>query len=156
MSIPDELILRYETLLSILPPDQLQQHAMLLEDPAKHGINPRDIKAGMAKYIVAQYHDAQAADASEQAFVNRFRNKELPDDIPEATLVAGQAYGVIDLIAQHELATSKSEAKRLLQGGGVKLNGTDKLSDVDATLQLQAGESIVLQVGKRKFIRFTA
>jgi tyrosyl-tRNA synthetase len=156
MSIPDELILRYETLLSILPPDQLQQHAMLLEDPAKHGINPRDIKAGMAKYIVAQYHDAQAAEASEEAFVNRFRNKELPADMPEATLEAGVSYNIIDLIAQHELAASKSEAKRLVQGGGVKLNGTDKLSDIDATLQLNAGESVILQVGKRKFIRFTA
>ncbi|MFN7310814.1 MAG: tyrosine--tRNA ligase [Vampirovibrionales bacterium] len=154
MSIPDELILRYETLLSILPPDQLQQHAMLLEDPAKHGINPRDIKAGMAKYIVAQYHDAQAAEASEEAFVNRFRNKELPADMPEATLEAGVSYNIIDLIAQHELAASKSEAKRLVQGGGVKLNGTDKLSDIDATIQLNAGESVILQVGKRKFIRF--
>ncbi|MCE2929896.1 MAG: tyrosine--tRNA ligase [Vampirovibrionales bacterium] len=156
MSIPDDLILRYETLLSILPPDQLQQHAMLLEDPVKHGINPRDIKAGMAKYIVAQYHDAQAAEASEKGFVDRFRNKELPTDMPEATLDAGQAYTIIDLIAQHELAASKSEAKRLVQGGGVKLNGTDKLSDVDATLTLNAGESVILQVGKRKFIRFTA
>jgi tyrosyl-tRNA synthetase len=154
MSIPDDLILRYETLLSILPPDQLQQHATLLADPVQHGINPRDIKAGMAKYIVAQYHDAQAAEASEQAFVNRFRNKELPTDMPEATLDAGQAYTIIDLIAQHELAASKSEAKRLVQGGGVKLNGSDKLSDVDATLQLKAGESVILQVGKRKFIRF--
>jgi tyrosyl-tRNA synthetase len=62
----------------------------------------------------------------------------------------------VDLIAQYELAPSKSEAKRLVQGGGVKLNGTDKLTDVDATLTLHAGESIVLQVGKRKFIRFTA
>ena len=155
MSIPDDLILRYETLLSILPPDQLQQHATLLEDPVKHGVNPRDIKAGMAKYIVAQYHDAQTAEASEQAFVNRFRNKELPTDMPEVSLEAGQAYSVVDLIAQHELAASKSEAKRLVQGGGVKLNGTDKLSDVDATLQLNAGESVILQVGKRKFIRFT-
>ncbi|MFN9690840.1 MAG: tyrosine--tRNA ligase [Vampirovibrionales bacterium] len=156
MSIPDDMILRYETLLSILPPEQLKQHAMLLEDPAKHGINPRDIKAGMAKYIVAQYHDAQAAEASEQAFVNRFRNKEMPTEMPEATLEAGQSYNVVDLIAQHELAPSKSEAKRLVQGGGVKLNGTNKLSDIDATLTLHEGESIVLQVGKRKFIRFTA
>jgi tyrosyl-tRNA synthetase len=156
MSIPDDMILRYETLLSILPPEQLKQHAILLEDPAKHGINPRDIKAGMAKYIVAQYHDAQAAEASEQAFVNRFRNKEMPTEMPEASLEAGQSYNVVDLIAQYELAPSKSEAKRLVQGGGVKLNGTDTLSDVDATLTLHAGESIVLQVGKRKFIRFTA
>ena len=155
MSIPDDMILRYETLLSILPPDQLQQHAMLLEDPVKHGINPRDIKAGMAKYIVAQYHDAQAAEASEQAFVNRFRNKEMPTEMPEATLEAGQSYNIVDLIAKYELAPSKSEAKRLLQGGGVKLNGTDKLSDLDATLTLDVGESLVLQVGKRKFIRFT-
>jgi tyrosyl-tRNA synthetase len=156
MSIPDDMILRYETLLSILPPEQLKQHAILLEDPAKHGINPRDIKAGMAKYIVAQYHDAQAAEASEQAFVNRFRNKEMPTEIPEASLEAGQSYNVVDLIAQYELAPSKSEAKRLVQGGGVKLNGTNKLTDVDATLTLHEGESIVLQVGKRKFIRFTA
>jgi tyrosyl-tRNA synthetase len=155
MSIPDELILRYETLLSILPPDQLQQHATILADPAKHGVNPRDIKAGMAKYIVAQFYDAQQAEASEVAFVNRFRNKEMPTEMPEATLVAGQTYAIIDLLAQFELANSKSDAKRLVQGGGVKINGTDKLSDVDATLQLNVGESVVLQAGKRKFIRFT-
>jgi tyrosyl-tRNA synthetase len=78
----------------------------------------------------------------------------MPTEMPEATLEAGVSYNIIDLIAQHELAASKSEAKRLVQGGGVKLNGSDKLSDVDATLQLKAGESVILQVGKRKFIRF--
>ncbi len=156
MSIPDDMILRYETLLSILPPEQLQQHATILADPAKHGVNPRDIKAGMAKYIVAQFYDAQQAEASEVAFVNRFRNKELPTEMPEATLVAGQTYAIIDLLAQFELATSKSDAKRLVQGGGVKINGVEKISDPDATLVLSAGESVVLQAGKRKFIRFTA
>ena len=109
----------------------------------------------MAKYIVAQFYDAQQAEASEVAFVNRFRKKELPTEMPEATLVAGQTYAIIDLLAQFELANSKSDAKRLVQGGGVKINGTDKLSDVDATLELSAGESVVLQAGKRKFIRFT-
>ena len=154
MSIPDELILRYETLLGVLPPAQLEHHQLILSNPAQYNVNPRDLKAGMAKFIVAQYHDAQASEAAEEAFVSRFRHKEMPTDMEEVRLKAGESYAVVDLMVQHGLCSSKSEAKRLIQGGGVKRNGTDKISDVEARLSLEGSESYVLQVGKRKFIRF--
>ncbi len=154
MSIPDELILRYETLLGVLPPAKLEHHQLIFSNPAQYNVNPRDLKASMAKFIVAQYYDAKASEEAEDAFVSRFRNKEMPTDMEEIRLTAGEHYAVVDLMVQHGLSASKSEAKRLIQGGGVKLNGTDKISDVEAKLHLEASETCVLQVGKRKFIRF--
>ncbi|XVJ52144.1 MAG: tyrosine--tRNA ligase [Vampirovibrio sp.] len=156
MSIPDEMILRYETLLNVLPPEQLKQHETLLANPTEFGINPRDLKAGLAKYLVAQFYNAQEAEHAEDAFVNRFRHKALPTEMPEALLEAGTVYQVIDLLVEYAMAPSKTEARRLLQGGALKVNGVEKLTEATASLQLDAGEERILQVGKRKFIRFKA
>ena len=153
MSIPDEMIIRYETLLSVLPPEQLKQHAEALADPAKYGINPRDTKSNLAKFLVSSFHDAAAATQAEEAFIARFRQKALPEDMPEVTLAAGQAYPLLQLLVDHQLAPSKSEARRLVKGGAVKRNGEEKITDEATSLTLGTGETLVLQVGKRKFLR---
>jgi tyrosyl-tRNA synthetase len=76
--------------------------------------------------------------------------------MPEALLEAGTVYQVIDLLVEYAMAPSKTEARRLLQGGALKVNGVEKLTEATASLQLNAGEERILQVGKRKFIRFKA
>lgn len=148
MSIPDELIPRYELLLGLLSEDQIQEQAAQFADGTLH---PRDVKMHLAKYLVSQYHGPEGADRAEQDFVTRFQKREIPQDIPELSLSAGESHLLTALMVDHGLAPSRNEARRLIQGGGVKLDG-EKVSDVDATLQQAAGTSIVLQVGKRKFL----
>jgi tyrosyl-tRNA synthetase len=155
MSLPDEMIVRYEGLLGMLPPEQLKQHEQLLADPAKHNVNPRDLKANMAKFVVGTYHNATLGDQAEEAFNQQFKHKQLPDDMPEATWPAGDPLKIIDFLVQEKMAPSKSEVRRLLENGAIKHNGEEKITQLDATLTLQAGESVVLQVGKRRYIRVT-
>jgi tyrosyl-tRNA synthetase len=153
MSIPDTMIIRYETLLTQLPQQQLQQHADMLADPEAYGINPRDMKVGLAKFIVASFHTAQAAEEAEAAFNALFRDKALPTEMPEHTLPSGVDYVLVDLMVAIGLAASKSEARRLIQGGAVKWHGESKVDDVLTVVTGKADESMVLQVGKRKFAR---
>jgi tyrosyl-tRNA synthetase len=153
MSIPDDMILRYETLLGMLPPEQLKQHENVLSNPAAHGVNPRDMKANMAKFVVGQYHGVDQAEAAEAAFVQQFKHRQLPGDMPETTIEANVPMNVIDLVVREGLAPSKSEARRLMENGAIKRNGEEKLTGVDASLELKAGESVALQVGKRRFLR---
>ena len=153
MSIPDSMIIRYETLLTQLPPQQLKQHAEMLADPAGYGINPRDMKVGLAKFIVASFHNGEAAEQAEEAFNALFRDKALPTEMPEHSLASGTEHSLIELLVETGLAPSKSEARRLIQGGAVKLNGETKVEDVLATVSGKPVETLVLQVGKRKFIR---
>jgi tyrosyl-tRNA synthetase len=153
MSIPDSMIIRYETLLAQLPPQQLKQHAEMLADPAGYGINPRDMKVGLAKFIVASFHNGEAAEQAEEAFNALFRDKALPTEMPEHSLASGTEHSLIELLVETGLAPSKSEARRLIQGGAVKLNGETKVEDVLSTVSGKPAETLVLQAGKRKFIR---
>jgi tyrosyl-tRNA synthetase len=153
MSIPDEMIVRYETLLTGLTTDQIAHHADLLANPATHGVNPRDLKANLAKYLVGQFYNTTLADEAEVAFTARFRDKALPTAMPEASLIAGQPYPLLALMVEQGLAASKSEAKRLVLGGAVKLNGELKLTDPDYVVQGVAGTPLVVQAGKRQFVR---
>jgi tyrosyl-tRNA synthetase len=153
MSIPDSMIIRYETLLAQLPPQQLKQHAEMLADPAGYGINPRDMKVGLAKFIVASFHSGEAAEQAEEAFNALFRDKALPTEMPEHSLASGTEHGLVELLVETGLAPSKSEARRLIQGGAIKLNGETKVEDVLATVSGKPTETLVIQAGKRKFIR---
>lgn len=155
MSIPDELIGRYQTLLTPLTEAQVKDHE---DQMASGALNPRDVKAHLAKWVISQYYGQASADAAEQHFVNLFKNKQLPDDMPEATLAGNVSVAVTSLIVDHQLAPSKGEARRLIQGGGVRLipagaTEGEKVSDVDAVLTSAPGTEWVLQVGKRKFFR---
>src|SRR6478735_3678272 len=143
MSISDTLMWRWYTLLSFRSEAQIAA----LKAEVDGGRNPRDAKVALAKEITARFHDAAAADAAEQDFVNRSKGG-VPDDIPELAL-AGAPLGISQLLKQANLAPSSSEANRLIDGGGVRV---DSSVVSDKGVKLAAG-TYVVQVGKRKFAR---
>lgn len=149
MSVSDELMWRYYDLLSFRGADEIAGFRREVEN----GRNPRDIKVLFAQEIVARFHSAAAAQRALEDFEARFRRGALPDDMPEVTLTAGQTgLAVVQILKQAGLTASTSDAIRMIDQGGVKLN-SEKISD--KTLRLHAGAPVVLQVGKRKFARIT-
>ena len=115
------------------------------------GRNPRDVKVNFAREIVARFHDRAAADKALAEFEARFKQGEIPDNIPEVTLpTGGESILFYQVLKQAGLTASTSEAIRLIEQGGVKMNG-EKVSD--KALKLTAGGPFVLQVGKRKFAK---
>ncbi|WCM96895.1 tyrosine--tRNA ligase [Acidovorax sp. GBBC 1281] len=145
MSISDTLMWDWYTLLSF---KSLAEIAALKAE-VEAGRNPKDAKVMLAKEITARFHSAAAADAAEADFINRSKGG-VPDEIPEVAL-AGAPLGIGALLRQANLAPSGSEASRLIDGGGVRVDG-GVVSDKG--LKLEAG-TYVLQVGKRKFARVT-
>jgi len=145
LSISDTLMWKYFLLLSARPEAEVDK----LHAQVDAGRNPKDAKVMLAKEITARFHGAAAADAAEADFENRARGG-VPDEIPELTL-AGAPVGIGALLKQANLAPSTSEALRLVDGGGVRVDGT-VISD--RGLKLPAG-TYVVQVGKRKFARVT-
>jgi tyrosyl-tRNA synthetase len=145
MSISDTLMWKYFTLLSF----RSEAEIAALRAEVEAGRNPRDAKVMLAKEITARFHSAAAADAAEQDFVNRAKGG-IPDDVPELTL-GGAPLGIGALLKQAGLAPSTSEALRLIEQGGVRIDGTVVS---DKGLKVEAG-CFVLQVGKRKFARVT-
>ncbi|HSW18274.1 MAG TPA: tyrosine--tRNA ligase [Ramlibacter sp.] len=145
MSISDVLMWRWFTLLSFRSEAEIAD----LRASIVAGRNPRDAKVMLAKEITARFHSAQAADAAEQDFINRSKGG-VPDDIPEVSL-AGAPLGIGALLKQAGLAPSSSEAMRLIEGSGVRI---DSSVVSDKALKLAAG-TYVVQVGKRKFARVT-
>jgi len=141
MSISDELMWRYITLLSF---ESEQEIGKWRKD------KPRDVKARFAKEIVARFHDRSAADAAEAEFEQRFRHGVLPEDMPEVKLELGSATSFAQLLKLAGLVESTSEANRLIEQGGVKIDG-ERLSD--RALKAERGRTYVIQVGKRKFAR---
>ncbi|MFA5371508.1 MAG: tyrosine--tRNA ligase [Sideroxydans sp.] len=149
MSISDDLMWRYFDLLSFR---SLAQIANFKEEAA-NGRNPRDIKVLLAQEIVARFHSQKAAEDALAEFEARFQKGVLPDDMPEITVQSSNgAIAIANLLKQANLAASTSEALRMVDQGGVKLDG-EKVSD--RTLQLKIGAVVVAQVGKRKFARVT-
>jgi tyrosyl-tRNA synthetase len=149
MSISDELMWRYIELLSFEPLATFRQW----KDEVNGGRNPRDIKVALAQEIVARFHDRAAAQAALADFEARFRQHEIPSDIPDVTVSAGpHGVSISQVLKQARLTASTSEALRLIEQGGVRLNG-EKLTD--KALIVASGEQVVLQVGKRKFARVT-
>ncbi len=142
MSISDELMWKYYELLTDIAPSEI-------ETTKASGENPRHLKVNLAKLIIKDFHSQSAANEAEEEFNRRFVQKEIPDEIEEKTLDAGN-YNLAELLAKTNLAASKKEAKRLIEQGGVKLNG-EKVSDTNAEIELR--DEILLQVGKRKFLK---
>ncbi|MED5622148.1 tyrosine--tRNA ligase [Ideonella sp. BN130291] len=145
LSISDALMWKYFALLSFRPEAEIDQ----LRAEVAAGRNPKDAKVLLAKEITARFHSAQAADAAEADFNNRARGG-IPDDIPEIA-VQGAPIGIGALLKQANLVPSTSEALRMIEQGGVRIDGT-VISDKG--LKVNAG-TMVLQVGKRKFARVT-
>ncbi|HEY9208753.1 tyrosine--tRNA ligase [Acidovorax soli] len=145
LSISDTLMWRWYTLLSFQSLAQIEA----LKAEVANGRNPKDAKVALAKEITARFHSAAAADAAEQDFIHRSKGG-VPDEIPEVAL-SGAPLGIGALLKQANLAPSTSEANRLIEGGGVRIDG-GVVSDKG--LKLEAG-TYVVQVGKRKFARVT-
>jgi len=147
MSISDELMWRWYELLSSRSLDDI---ARLKRDVAD-GRNPRDVKVLLAQEIVARFHSPAAAEAATAEFEARFRQHALPDDIPEINIaIAGEEIGIAQAVKQAGLVASTSEALRLIEGGGLKLDG-ERVADKGLTLA--KGAIVVVQAGKRRFAR---
>ncbi len=145
LSISDTLMWDWFTLLSF----QSLAEIAALKAEVEGGRNPKDAKVMLAKEITTRFHSAAAADAAEQDFINRSKGG-VPDEIPEVSL-SGAPLGIGALLKQANLAPSTSEANRLIDGGGVRVDGSVVS---DKGLKLAAG-TYVVQVGKRKFARVT-
>ncbi len=149
MSVSDELMWRYIELLSFEPLATIQEW----KQRVAAGSNPREVKVNFAKEIVARFHGAAAADAALADFEARFKRDEIPEDIPEVSLPArGGGLAIPQVLKQAGLTASTSEALRMIEQGGVRING-EKVSD--KALMLARGQCCVVQVGKRKFARVT-
>lgn len=142
MSIPDGLIMRYYTLLTDVPEAELKE----IEAQLKSGVNPRDIKLQLAYTITEEYCGNEGAEFGKNEFINVVSNKGIPQDISEVKLKLGKV--LTDLLVELNFVQSKGEAKRLIQGGGVKLDG-EKISDINYTIS----KGGVLQAGKRNFVK---
>ena len=145
MSVSDDLMWRYIELLSFASISEINQQKQIVKD----GGNPRDIKVKFAQEIVARFHNLAAADAALADFESRFKQGGIPDDMPEVSLPEGLP--IVQVLKQASLTSSTTEAQRMIEQGGVKIDG-EKVSD--KTLKLTQGV-YVLQVGKRKFARVT-
>lgn len=142
MSIPDNLIMRYYTLLTDVSESELKE----IETQLKSGINPRDIKLKLAYVITEEYCGKEGAEFGKNEFINVVSNKGIPQDIPEYKIEEGK--NILDFLVELNFVQSRGEAKRLIQGGGVKIDG-EKISDLNYTI-INEG---ILQSGKRNFIK---
>ncbi len=144
LSMPDNLIPLYMECCTDLPMTDVKAAEKALKDGKE---NPKNLKMRLAREIVTIYHSAKDATAAEEAFENVFKKKGVPEDMPEYKMKKGES--LIDALLRSGSVTSKSEARRLIEQGGVKVNNAT-VKSVDA----KAEEGIV-KVGKRKFVRIT-
>jgi tyrosyl-tRNA synthetase len=149
MSVSDELMWRYIELLSSQPMRVVEQW----KTAVAAGRNPRDVKVAFAREMVARFHDETAAERAQAEFEARFRQGAPPEDMPDHTVqVEAQPLSLVQLLKRVGLTASTSEALRMIEQGGVRLDG-ERVSDKG--LALGPGGPFVLQVGKRKFARVT-
>lgn len=147
MSIPDDLIIRYFELATTVPREEIESIAEDLEN----GKNPRDLKILLGKKIVELYHDEKAAKNAEKEFIQIFSKKQLPSEI-EVKKLAMSEINIVDLLSTTGITASKSEARRLIDAGGVKVDN-EKILSSEVILSLEKEK--LIQVGKRKFLKIT-
>jgi tyrosyl-tRNA synthetase len=147
MSIPDEAMLQYYRLVTRFTPSQIAHIETGLQDGQIH---PRDAKMQLAREIVSIFHGEEAAAEAEEHFKTVFQQHELPPDMPEYQL--SSPINIVDLMHAAGLASSKREARRLIDQQGVKLDG-EIVDSVD--MLVEPGQGDVLQVGRRRFVRLT-
>ena len=145
MSIPDNMITRYYSLLTDATKGELETYDKQIADGT---INPRNIKMQLAHTITEEYHGKEGADKAQEEFINVVSNKGIPEDIEEVRVEDGK--NILDLLTELKFAASRGEAKRLIQGGGVKIDG-EKIADMGYTFAIK--DSVILQAGKRKFAK---
>lgn len=146
MSISDELMWRYYELLSFRAAEDIARDRR----EVREGRNPRDIKVMLAQELVERFHDRRAAQDALTDFELRFKQQAIPDDIPEFRIAVGDGMAIAQVLRHIGLTTSTSEALRMIDQGGVRIDG-ERVSD--RNLVLRERQTIVLQVGKRKFGR---
>lgn len=144
MSVSDTLMWRYFDLLSFRSSAEIAA----LRAGIEGGRNPRDVKVMLAQELVARFHGQQAAVDALSDFEARFQRNAIPDDLPEVRVAVGEGLPVFQVVKQAGLTGTTSEAMRMIEQGAVRLNG-DRVDDKGVILT--AGETVVLQVGKRKF-----
>ena len=145
MSIPDHAMLNFYTLVTRFGPDEIAAVERGLSDGSLH---PRDAKMKLAREIVSGFYGDDAAAEAEAHFQQVFQQGDLPEDMPTYTLAQNAAPKVVDLLVDAGLVPSKSQARRLIAQGGVRLDG-NKVESLDQVVDGTAAQ--VLQVGKRKF-----
>jgi len=146
MSIPDFLIYPYFELATDVDSSELAEIKRSLEDPE---VNPMDLKRRLARRLVAMYHGEEAAKRAEEAFDKVFRRREVPDEVPEYVLNQDRIW-IVRLLTSSGLASSNSEARRLIAQGGVYIDGR-RVTDPNLEVEFKGGE--VVKVGKRRFLR---
>ena len=145
MSITDEMLMEYLTLVTDISDDEL---ARIERDLRAGAVNPRDVKMRLGREVVGYIHSPEAAARAEEEFVRVFQRRELPTDMPEFTVPEG-GMNIVDLIKGSGLSASKGDARRLVQQGGVRLDD----ATVDSIDHLVEPKEAILQVGKRRFLR---
>lgn len=149
MSIPDEIILKYFTLLSDISVSQLKEIEVKLNSP---DLNPMMLKKQLGRYIVTQYHNAEMAKNAQDEFELVFSKNKIPDDIEVINVSVAETKELfVKLLTAYKLTASNSEARRMIKQGAVKIN-SDKITDPDIIIK-EKGEYIV-KVGKRRFAKF--
>ena len=145
MSIADDMLVQYLTLVSMVPDDELKE---IRQQLAQGAVNPRDVKMHLARDIVRQFHGEEAAREAEREFVRVFQRGQLPSEIPTYTPPEWAPIGIIDLLRDAGLTKSASAARRLVAQGGVRIDG-DKVEDIEFVVQPR--EDMIIRVGKRRF-----
>jgi tyrosyl-tRNA synthetase len=143
MQVPDNLIIKYFELATDIHPDHIEK----IKAELHSGVNPRDIKMRLAKEITSLYQGESNAQLAEEHFKSLFQKNEIPEDILELQIL--EATSLIDVIMSSKLISSKSEARRLIAQGGVKVNG-EKVENINKN---DLKNKDVIQIGKRKFLR---
>ncbi len=151
MSISDELMWRYYELLTDLT---LEEIVSLRQSTETGKRNPRDVKVELAKLIVRDFHSADDAQHAEEEFNRIFRSKEIPEEIEERTLPSNypKGWGLSHLLTEIGMAESNAEARRLIQQGGVYVDG-ERQTVVNTITEWKPGMSALIRVGKRRFVR---
>ncbi|MGE3756643.1 MAG: S4 domain-containing protein, partial [Pseudobdellovibrionaceae bacterium] len=143
------LMLRYYELLTDISVSDLEKLKTYLKECKKH---PRDVKVQLAKFLITRFHSASAAQAAEDEFNRVFVQKGLPDEVPELGMKPGEPIWICHLLVHASLAPSTSEARRLIQGAAVEVDG-EKISDPQLKIELQEGKAFILKAGKKKFAK---
>jgi len=147
MSISDDMLDEYLTLVSEIPDAELEEIRRAL---AQGTVNPRDVKMRLARDIVRQFHGQEAARTAEAEFIRIFQRRQLPSEIPSYELPGDQPVPIIELLTGAGLAKSSSTARRLISQGGVRVDN-EKVQDIHA--KIEARDGTIVRVGKRKFVR---
>ncbi|RBP07791.1 tyrosine--tRNA ligase [Rossellomorea aquimaris] len=145
MSIPDELIIKYFNLITDI---SLDEKSKIEKELIEGTLHPRDAKIHLGKTIVSMYHGEEAAGQAVNNFKEVFQKGALPDDIPEIQWTGERRVPIINLLVELNMQGSKSEARRMIQNGGIRIN-SDKVLDMQLEVEIEDG--LIVQVGKRKY-----